>query len=182
MKMKALTISSIVTVFAAMPALAEGNFVDGGNWYLEGEDIYTAVSEDVNGTEYEYGYSALAVVGGYELSNGLAFEVVLGHGYGNDDVTVLGNTLEAELGGIYGVALKYSFDLSEAARLYGKLRYTAATADFTYMGNTWSSDADEIGFGVGGSYAFTDKVYGFLEYARLFEISDSVAVGIGFKF
>jgi hypothetical protein len=168
-----LTAATMITI------VSQQAFADEGNFYTEGG--YHIVTVDTEGVDVTVGM--VSVAAGYQFSSGFSLEGMVAQGILDDTVTVFFTDVEVGLGTSFGIAAKYAVPVGDKGSIYGKLRYSNFEVEASAPGGPTISESDsEIGFGVGGTYDFSDKTYMVIEYNRFAEDSNAYFFGVGFRF
>lgn len=178
--MKKLVISSLLAM-AAVGAQAQ----------TYGEIGYTSISyeEPVEGYTVKSKPKALRGLVGYELSENLALEGIVGIGLDDADVTVVGRTIpgvKLKIDNMYGFYVTPKMKLAENFEGFVRAGFASASGTVSANGQTSSGTTDGLSYGLGVRYSFDKNTSVSVDYMSYFDKSDSKAtgftVGVGFRF
>jgi opacity protein-like surface antigen len=170
-----LGLSAVLLILSTLStaALAEPPFYVGGSIgqsYVEEDDVLPGEDFD----DEDFGFKVFA---GYRFHKNFAVELDY-LDYGDPDDNILG--IDVEIEDLYAVAL-YGvgiLPLSDQFELFVKLggAYWDGKAKAKFMGLSASSDESgtELAYGLGASYAFTDKFAARVEYEEIDVDSDDL--------
>ncbi len=158
---------------------------------IYGEIGYTNVNyeEPVQGYTFKSSPKALRGLVGYELSENVAIEGVLGMGLGDANVEAAGRTISGaklQIDNLYGVYVTPKLKLADNFEGFVRAGFASAKGTVSYNGQSSSGTTDGFSYGLGVRYAFDKNTSLNVDYMSYFDKSDAKAsgftVGIGFKF
>jgi len=144
-----------------------------GGWYVELE--YSDLEYNVDGDGVDL--SGIGLVGGYNIIEHLAVEVIAGIGAGDENY--YGATVELDR--YFGLVLKPNVDINERANVYLELGYVDIQLEASGGGITLRDSSDEFMYGVGAQINFTDAIYATFGYQDV-DDADGFKLGVGYHF
>lgn len=178
--MKKVTMAAVLAL-AAIGAQAQ----------IYGEIGYTAVSHDRNsdGSSLKSSPKAIRGLVGYELSENIAIEGIVGLGIGNGSVQVDGQNIagaKQKIDNMYGLFLTPKVKLADNLEGFVRAGYTNGKGTISYNGQSASSSESGFSYGLGARYTLDKNMSLNVDYMSYLNKTDVKAagftVGIGYKF
>jgi outer membrane immunogenic protein len=123
---------------------------------------------------------------GKQFTPNFAVEGRLGFGVTDDDVDVGGVPVNLEIDYYFGVYGKGILPLSSQASVYGLIGITQAKLTASAGGFSVTDSDNDLSYGIGGEFAFSQTVSATLEWARLLKGDgykiDGISIAVNFKF
>jgi OmpA-OmpF porin, OOP family len=178
----------LVLASAAVAAQDRGFYVGGHVGQATAKDMCDGLAG--SGINCEDSDTAIRIMGGYQFSKNFAAE--LGYTSGAE-VSASAGSLREEITTttweLVGVGM---LPVADRLSLYGKLGvYRAETEDRTNFGFSADETNNDLTFGFGVRYDFTQRLFGRVEWQRYMDVGggaigesdvDYISVGLAFKF
>ena len=126
-------------------------------------------------------YSTLMFQMGYKFNPYLAVEYRYWKGLGDEDIT----SIDIGFGGVgsadisaYGIYIKPTYPVTDVFDIYAFLGYAVSTYEVNYGNTTADTDKDDLSWGFGLGYSFTENVSMSLDYVLLSDNSYDELVGV----
>ncbi len=173
---KTITVAIASLVVAAAPsAFAEGWYADGG---------YTFIGIDTDVADVDLG--AITAHGGFDFNENFGIEGEAAFGVADEDFSDGINSASIDLSYLVGVYGKVQMPVGENVNLFARAGLVNAELDVEVTGLGTTSESDTgAGFGVGGTFAFSERMFVRGDYTR-YDIedleADAFTVALGAKF
>lgn len=156
-----------------------------------GEIGYTTVNyeEPVQGYTVKRSPQAMRGLVGYELSENLAIEGMVGLGLGDANVEVMGRTIpgaKLKIDSLFGVYVTPKLKLADNFEGFARAGFASAKGTVSMNRESSSGSTNGFSYGLGVRYAFDKNTSLTIDYMSYIDKIDAKAtgftVGIGFKF
>lgn len=181
-KMKKITGFIVISLVTALSGIVHAESTTG---FYGGVSI-AKLELDYKESGYEPSPSVIAFTIGNRITENLAIEARLGTGISDGSDNVMGTDIDLSVDSFVGVYGKAIAPLSDVFELYAMAGYTRGELTLKGMGMKLTDSDSDFSYGVGGSFAVSEKFSINGEYARLFSGDgydvDSLSLGLQMKF
>jgi len=168
--LKGSTMFKKIAIAASLAILSSAAMAADQPYFYGGGDIG---STKLQGYERGTSYGAFA---GYQFNQNFALEAGVRH-LGESDFT--GGSLKGNQFSLSGIG---TIPLSNGFSVYGRLGYNRVNSKEHFLGSSRKIRDDEVLYGVGVGYKFSETVSGRLEVQKPHSDTTNISAGVSFRF